>query len=413
MFRKLFPWAMVLLIVVVIVAGCSKKPTEYKEQIPNDYAPSAIVAYPDTVKVTIKWARNSDAEAQAGFGGYYVYCTSRSLTYYQSTSDSIVGLTQLPAESLVYYEVPGSPFEKNTDSVVVIDDPLYKTKLKRGRKYYFYVRSMVDGQLSWASNRAVSSPLAQGDAKIFAYVPFDTLPGDSGLYAGLQLDRDTTKGIISPTLFKTPITIWRDTLIDSTDITVVIDSTDIIIDTLAMPHDTTYGTDTTWTIHTTITPADHDSVICGYMDVKDTVATRRVRFWKDGKPVVEIRKYKVLDMVKPVTKIDLIAKKISSTQVQLQSPQANTAIPIDGFWGTTGKNTLIQVLAGGWTTSVPDVFNITSTAITLNVGDVYQCYMSGGYYVKIRIDDIVAQGHNSIKVSFRYSYQMAAGIKSF
>jgi hypothetical protein len=382
---------MAALIVVLAVAGCSKKPSEYEDEIPDNFAPSSIATYPDTLKVTVKWVRNSDAEAQAGFGGYYVYCTSRSLTYYGTSTDSIVGLAQLPAESLAYFQVSGTPFT-GTDEAVVTHayDPLTgnQVQLKRGTKYYFYVRTMVDGQLSWASNWSWSSPRPEGDAQIFAFVPFDTVAGDSGLYGALELKRNTTTMTINPILYRVPITVWRDTLIDSTQVPPVI----------------------------TITPSGHDSVICGYMDFDlDSLPTKRVKVTESGNTVFRIGKQRYLGpMNAAVTAIDLIAKKISATQVELQSPMTNDAIPMSGFWGTTGKENLIQSLPGGWAagTSVP--FLATSYTATVTVGETGTTYQfwASGYYVKIRIDSVEVDG-NSIRVTFRYAYQMAAGVKSF
>ena len=108
MFRKLFPWAMAALIVVLVLAGCSKKPTQYVDTIPTNYAPSSVTAYPDTVKVTVKWVRNTEAEAQSGFGGYYVYCTSRSMTYAGTATDSVVGLAKLPPTVCSIFRFPAA-----------------------------------------------------------------------------------------------------------------------------------------------------------------------------------------------------------------------------------------------------------------------------------------------------------------
>ena len=121
-------------------------------------------------------------------------------------------------------------------------------------------------------------------------------------------------------------------------------------------------------------------------------------------------------MEAPVIAIDIVAKKISATQVELQSPQVNTAIPVSGFWGTTGKENYIQTLPGGWAACTTEPFLATATSIVLNVGEtgnVYQFRTIDGYYVKIRIDGVTAAGNNSIKVAFHYAYQMAAGVKSF
>lgn len=394
MFRKLFPWAIAALIVVMAIAGCSKKPSEYAEEIPDNYAPSSITTYPDTVKVTVKWIRNSEAEAQAGFGGYYVYCTSRSLTYYGTTTDSVVGLAQLPAESLAYFQVQGSPFTGIDQAVVThAYDPLTETQvqLKRGTKYYFYVRTMVDGELSWASNWSWSSPRPEGDAKIFAFVPFDTMAGDSGLYGALEFRRNTGAGTITPVLYRTPITVWRDTMIDSTVIPV----------------------------DTTITPLGYDSVLCGYMDCpmeNDSIYLKRVKIDSAGNTLINVRNKKYVGpMEAPVIATDIVAKKISATQVELQSPQVNTAIPVSGFWGTTGKENYIQILPSGWAACTSEPFLTTSTSIVLNVGEtgnVYQFRTIDGYYVKIRIDGVETDG-NSIRVTFHYAFQMAAGVKSF
>lgn len=394
MFRKLFPWAMALLLIVMVAAGCSKKPGEYAATLDANYAPSSMSTYPDTLNVTVKWVRNSEAEAQGGFGGYYVYCTDRSMTYYGTTTDSIVGLAQLPAESLQYFQVTGSPFT-GVDEVVVsqVYQPLTGTmgSLKRGTRYYFYVRTMVDGELSWASNWSWSSPRPEGDAKIFAFVPFDTLAGDSGLYGAMELRRVTSGTYtIDTNLYKVPITVWRDTLIDSTVIPPVM----------------------------TVTPSDHDSALCGYMDQSgDTLWYKRSKVDSSGNTVFHYFKYKYLgSMNAAVTAIDIVAKKISATQVELWSPQVNTAIPVSGFWGTTGKENYIQTLPGGWAAGTSEPFLSTSTSVILNVGEsgnVYQFYVSGGYYVKIRIDSVTAAGNNSIKVAFHYAYQMAAGVKSF
>lgn len=404
MFRKLFPWAMAALIVVLVIAGCSKKPTPYAETIDTNYAPSSVTAYPDTVKVTVKWARSSEAEAQSGFGGYYVYCTSRSLTYAPpSTVDSIVGLAQLPPESLQYFQVPGCPFS-GIDSAVVTNDPTTGNKLVRGQKYYFYVRAMVDGQLSWAANWSRSSPRPEGDADIYAFVPFDTTSGAKGLFSVLELKRSVTSIIDS--LYKVPISTWRDTLIDSTGYT---------IDTTVTPHDTIYVPPV---VTTTYTPASRDSVLCGYWP-DTSLVTRRSKVWTDTTHtqtiINKLKRKSFASIMAPINVANLVAKQISATQVELWSPDINTAIPYPNYWGTSGLETLIQTLPGGWVTSVPATFSSSAHSITLNVGEsgnAYQLRLIGSYYAKIRVDSVTTSG-NSIKVSFHYAYQLVSGFQSF
>ena len=385
MFRKLLPWTMAALLVVLVIAGCSKKPSDYKAE--TNYAPSSVIAYPDEVKVILKWARSSEAEAQGGFGGYYVYCTSRLLTNTANTADSIIGLAQLPAESLQYFQVPGCPFT-GTDQAVVTNDPTTGNLLTKGQKYYFYVRTLVDGQLSWAGNWARSSPRPEGGAEIYAFVPFDTLAGAKGLYSVLELKMSGTS--IDTNLFKVPISSWRDTLIDST----------------VSPVTTTY------------TPASGDSVLCGYWP-DTTLVTRRSKAWTDTTHTATqfntLATKKVPYSWNPVITANLVAKKISATQVELWSPDVNTAIPYPNMWGTNGLETLIQTLPGGWTTSQPSTFYTTSHSITLNVGEsgnVYQLRLSGDYYAKMRVDSVTTSG-NSIKVSFYYAYQLVSGFGSF
>jgi hypothetical protein len=381
MFRKLFPWAMAALIAVLAIAGCSKKPTE---EYDTNYAPGSVTAYPDTVKVTVKWARNSEAESQSGFGGYYVYCTSRSMTYAGTTTDSIVGLAQLQDDSLVYFQVPGCPFS-GIDSAVVTNDPTTGNLLAPGQKYYFYVRTLVDNQLSWAANWARSAPRPEGNADIYAYVPFDTTSGAKGLYSVLQFDRKSTT--IDTNLFKVPISTWRDTLVDSTVLPVT----------------------TTW----------YDSVLCGYWP--DTaMVTKHYKVWTDTTHTSTIinkgagRKYFTAIMA-PVKVANLVAKKISATQVELESPDLNTAISYPNYWGTNGLETLIQTLPGGWGSPVPGTFSSTAHNITLTVGEsgnIYQMKLAGSYYAKMRVDSVTTSG-NSIKVSFHYAYQLVSGFQSF
>lgn len=376
---------MAALIAVLVLAGCSKKPSEYVAE--TNYAPSSITAYPDEVKVTVKWVRNTEAEAQSGFGGYYVYCTSRSMTYAGSALDSIVGLAELPSDSLQYFQVPGCPFT-GIDSAVVTHDPTTGNQLTKGQKYYFYVRTMVDGEISWAANWARSSPRPEGDADIYAFVPYDTTSGAMGLYSILALIRGNA--IVTDSLFNVPISSWRDTLIDST----------------AIPVTTTY------------TPASGDSVLCGVWP--DTfLVTRRSNVWTDTTHTATfinvLKQPNVKYSMNHVRNASLVAKKISATQVELWSPDVNTAIPFIKCWNSYGTETLIQVLPGGWGMPAPTTISIDAHSVVLNVGEsgnVYQLKIGNSYYAKIRVDSVTTSG-NSIKVSLHYAYQLVAGFQSF
>jgi hypothetical protein len=390
MFRKLLPLALVLLILAsMAIIGCSKKPSDYEPD--TDYGPTSIMAYPDTAKVTIKWVRNSEAEAQSGFGGYYVYCTSRRIADVNN-NDSIVGLTLLPAESLAYFQVPGCPLS-GTDSVVVTSDPTTGGALLQGTKYYFYVRTSVDGELSWASQWAWSSPRPENNASIYSFVSFDTLAPDTmGQWANLQVTKLNT-------LYKIPIVAWRDTVIDSTATPVTV----------------------------TIRPATYDTMVCGYV-AWDSIATKSYIVWGDtshitkktvlGAKVHVDTKTKNLNpsrcRVGNLVNVDLVAEKISSTQVRLVCPNVNTAIPEGGAWNE-GRETLIKELPGGWTAYEPVSFLSTDYSVTLTVGQtggIYQFRTNAGNYGKMRVDSVQTAG-NAIKVTFHYAYQMVANLKSF
>lgn len=372
---------MAALIIVLVIAGCSKKPSEVVSEA--NYAPSSFIAYPDTVKVTVKWVRNTEAEAQSGFGGYYVYCTSRS-----------GGLAELQPDSLQYFQVPGCPFT-GVDSAVITSDPATNIKLSKGQKYYFYVRTMVDGEVSWAADWARSAPRPEGDAEIYAFVPFDTTAGAKGLYAVLALIRKgttTSDTSVVDSLFKVPTSSWRDTLIDST----------------ASPVVTAY------------TPTVGDSVLCGYW-ADTSLVTRRVIRWNSDstkKDTVSLKRRSVFTLVAPETLATLVAKKISATQVELWTPDVNTAVPDIKGWNSRGLETLIQTLPGGWGTSVPTEFYSTSQAVTMTVGETgnaYQMKIKDGdysYYAKIRVDSVTTLG-NSIKVNLHYAYQLVSGFDSF
>lgn len=400
---------MAAIVVVLVIAGCSKKPSEYETEV--NYSPSSVTAFPDTSKITIKWAINSEAEAQ-DFGGYYIYCTDRALTA-SGGSDSIIGLAQLPAESLQYWQVPGCPFPKGADSVVLSGvgyDSTRIVKFTRGKKYYFYARTMVAGQLSWAANWVRSSPRLERNDSIYAFVPAmvaaDTLasaPKVKGLYSVFSykhaLSADPlSPPSLSPALYKVPLSTWRDTLIDSTASSITF----------------------------TYTPASHDSVLCGYWP--DTVLpVKRAIVWIDpanttlGKKIIKLntRKYKsAATKVEPVTIADLVAKYDSPTgTVELQSPSANDAIPDSLGWQADGLSTSIQELSGGWSVSVPNDLITDAPPAIATPGKIYQLVMSrvsGTLYAKIRIDDVVTDPTSGIvKVRFHTAFQLVPGFKSF
>ena len=408
---------MAAIIVVLVIAGCSKKPTEYEKTIPINYAPNSLTAYPDTDKVTVKWERNSEAEAQSGFDGYYVYCTSRSLTYYQGTTDSVVGLAQIPAESLQYFQVPGSPF-KNIDSVVVTKDPLTNSNLTQGQKYCFYVRSMVDGQLSWAGNWAWSCPRPIGYGTIYAFTPPATISDTMGmgLYSGFQfkIDSTVTPYKLISTLHKIPTIKWR---IKYSDYTYYYPDTL----TARKTYSKHFVADTS--LRTTDS-LQADTFVCGYVEWDSLPITFKT-VWKNNQDTSQGKAYDVLirpkygsgTFVKPlINYIDLELEKVpgNPSQVRLTCPLLVSNIPVSSAWAK-GRETFIQPLPTGYNTAVPVPFNTTSYSVNLNLGEtgnVYQLKTAGSNYAKIQIDSVVTSG-NTIKVCFRYAYQMAAGIKNF
>ncbi|MDO9391939.1 MAG: hypothetical protein Q7U71_09235 [bacterium] len=432
MFRKLFPWAMAALIVVLAIAGCSKKPTDYEKTVPVNYAPSGMTAFPDTNNVVIKWTLNAEAESQSGFGGYYVYCTSRYLTGYQSASDSIVGLAQLPAESLQYFQVPGCPFPKGVDSVVVTVDPTDGKALVKGTKYYFYVRSLVDGQLSWAGNWVMSCPRPIGYGTIYAYDLTDLTNGKACGFAFKDKN-----GLLNPTTYTMPTLSWKITYVDSTPLN----------DIIPGPVRTTYSK--RFVAEDELNPLDSliarglrttspaDTSVTGFVEW-DSLHTNFKTVWKT-KPGVDTLYplgIKAFDIVKQVkydlgsvtnnatllNNIDLVLERVAGTtnQVRLACPLVISNIPSSSAW-SKGRETFIQDFPSGYDASIPDVFSVTSYGVVLTLGEtgnVYQVNVKGNAinaannYAKIKIDSVVTSG-NTIKVCFNYAYQAAIGIKNF
>jgi hypothetical protein len=414
MFRKLIPWAMTALLVVLVVAGCSKKPSEYEDSLPTNYAPTSLLAYPDTGTVLIKWVRNAEAEAQSGFRGYYVYCTSRSLTGYGSTTDSIVGLAQLPPESLQYFQVPGCPFT-GVDTVTVSKDPLTGTNLAFNTKYYFYVRTMVDDQLSWAGNWVWSCPRPIGYGTIYAYEPTDITNGKFSCY-GFK----NSLLRYAPAVYQLPTFKWRIKYIDSTYYYPS-------ITTARLTYSKMFVADTSLRYTDTLLA---DTSVIGFVEWDSLPVTFKT-VWKDKNDTSKGKSYDLLVRPKkasltenkPLSEtVDLVLERVpgNSSQVRLTSPLTVSNIPASSAW-SKGRETFIQEFPAGYTASVPDPFNTTSYGVILNVGEtgnVYQLNVRGSSnfpannYAKIQIDSVVNSG-NTIKVCFRYAFQSANGIKNF
>jgi hypothetical protein len=403
MFRKLLPSVLLLLLVgIVALLGCSKKPSD--PEIPVNYAPQGMTAFPDIDKVVVKWTRNSEAESQSGFGGYVVYCTSRRILD-ASDNDSIVGLTLLTEDSLQYFQVPGCP--TLGDSAVVTVDPTDGKALKQGTKYYFYVRSIVDGQLSWAGNWVWSSPRPIGYGTIYAFTPY-TVPGAVGDSSNFQFGA-------TPKLYATPLIKWR---IKYSDVTYYYP------DTLLINARITYSKH--FVADTSLRTTDSllaDTSVCGYVEW-DSLPVAFKTVWKDNKDTSLGKAYDLLvekkgsdAYVAPLlNSIDLVLEKVpgNPSQVRLTSPTTVTNIPVAAAWNK-GRETQIQSMPAGYGASVPDVFQTGAYSVLLNLGEtgnVYQIKTANSNYAKMQIDSVVTSG-NTIKVCFRYAYQMAAGIRNF
>ncbi len=382
MTRTLFAICLVLSIVlsVAILAGCSKRNPVLQEPEDN-LAPSGLTAIPDTVKVTLTWTRNTEAEGTAGFSGYYVYCTSR-----------LNGLTQLPPESLQYHQIPNCPYTTNT--AVVTHDPRTNQPLIKGTKYYFYVRSMINGELSYASQWAISSPRPEGEGTIYGFVSADSTAPAYGIRSGFHW-KTGASSVITYNI-KMPYFVWRESL---------------RVDTVSP-----YGTNNYEILE--VTPSANDSCIRGY-NAEDTTTTSRRLTWRDttdhalGTTYTDIHKHGWA-FRDSLALIDLVAE-ISGSQVMLTSPNINSTIPLASAWGAEGKETLIADLPGGWTTPSATDIDPLSRQVTLNVGltgQAYQLYTYSGKYAKIRIDSVQTVG-STIKVSFHYAYQLVTGVKSF
>lgn len=410
MFRKLFSWATAAIIAVLVIAGCSKKPVDYVPE--TDYAPQGMVAFPDTNKVVIKWNINTEAEAQSGFEGYYVYCTSRHLTSYGTENDSIMGLALLPAESLQYYEIPNCPFPKGIDTVSIFVDPGTKEKLTFGTKYYFYVRSKVDGQLSWASNWVWSCPRPVGYGTVYAFDTTDHTNGKSSCF-GFKTSNNT----IVPQIYTIPTFKWRVQYLDYT---------------WQYPATTVYQN--RYSKHFISADSSHlrvtdsllaDTSFVGFAEW-DSLPKKFSTVWRSnsdsslGKMDTLINSwYKSTTLNSPLyNNIDLVLERVTGdpTKVRLTCPLTVSNIPVGSAW-SKGRETFIQDYPAGYEGAIPDAFSDSSYSITLNVGTadfgkVYQIKTAGLNYAKIKIDSVVASG-TTVKVCFHYAYQMAAGIKNF
>lgn len=356
----------------IVMHGCSKRELA-TSVIEKDYSPSAIVAYPAANSITVKWTPNLDAEAYSGFGGYYVYCTTRA--------NGFAGLTP---DSLIYYQVAGGL--KNTDSCLI--DTLGSGEiLYKGTVYYIAIRSMIDGVLTGSSPTVMSSPRPEGTLTLYAYVT-----GDS-TYCMMGFNITTGLASRSKTLYR----VYSDSTEDST----------------ATP--------------VTITVKPYLSFGLAYNPPRFI----RIR-WSDtlnqvAKDTSVIRSYTGVGLASDTTTAkatDLIAQLTGDgTQVQMVSPKSPDLLMYSWWlWAYKGRSTMIQELPGGWRTSTPSItLDSDSHSIVLAAGNAYQILTNRwdpelevniNYYAKIVVDSLydvntVPNGIATKKIVLRYAYQKA------
>ncbi|MBI5806686.1 hypothetical protein HZA73_11700 [candidate division TA06 bacterium] len=334
----------------------------------TDYSPAAVVAYPGVNSITVKWTPNSDAESQSGFGGYYVYCTTRAN-----------GFASLPTDSLIAYQIAGGLTA--TDSCTF--DRLKSGEiLQKGTIYYIAIRSMVDGALSGNSQTVMSSPRPEGIMTLYAYVT-----GDS-TYCMMGFDVNT--GLASK--YKTLNRAYIDSVEDSTATPVSLTVNSYGNFGLA------YNPPSFIRIGWSVAPAKDTTIVNRHTGVG------------------------LLSDQTTASSVDIIAQLAAGgTQVQMISPKFEGILLYDKWiWAFNGRTTVIQDLPGGWRTSTPSISG-DSRSVVLTVGNAYQILTSRwnpttssftNYYAKIAVDSLydvvtVPNGIATKKVVLRYAYQTA------
>jgi|GEM_PF-2078668 hypothetical protein len=348
--------------VAVIMHGCTKKEIA-TQAMPDSYAPGTVVAYPFPDSIKITWTANAEAEASSGFGGYYVYCTTRPN-----------GFANLQTDSLQYYQVAEGL--KNTYSVT-ITKLLSGEVLKTKTVYYMSVRSMIDGSLSDNSPTVMSSPVVTGSIAVYAYVK------DDSTYCFMGFDTTTTGATPGALRAKTQYRVYQDTLEDST--ATPVDTTITSYGTFGMA----YRPVSFYRIHWNATQTARETVVVRYADKPTIGAT------SDTVAVVKS------DFVFLLTN--------GGTQVEAMAPNRCTTIHDSRLLRIKGRTTFIDPLTTGWSTPIPTVTD-SFTSMVLTVGQMYQIKTGKGHYAKIQIDSLydvntVPGNIPTKKIVFKYVYQ--------
>ena len=342
----------------VVMHGCSKREMA-TSVLETDYSPAAVAAYPGPNSVTVKWTPNTEAESNTGFGGYYVYCTTRT-----------GGFAGLDPDSLINFQIAGGL--TGTDSCS-FDRLKSGEVLYRGTVYYVAVRSMIDGALTGSSPTVMTSPRPAGTLTIYAYVT-----GDSTY---CMMNFNTTTGLASK--FKTLNRVYVDSIEDSTatPVSITVNS---------------YGN-----FGLAYNPPRYIIINWAGAPAKDTTIVRR---------------HTGVGLVSDTTTalaVDLIAQlSAGGAEVKMLSPKSKEITMQDKWlWAYKGRGTLIQDLPGGWSATTPSLAT-DARSVSLVVGNAYQIKTGYNYYAKIVVDslyDVVTApvGVTTKKIVLRYAYQTA------
>jgi hypothetical protein len=340
--------------------GCSKRELA-TSAIENDYSPAAVAAYPSTNSITVKWTPNSEAETYSGFGGYYVYCTTRAN-----------GFAKLTPDSFKCYEIAAGL--KNVDSCL-IDTLASGEILYKGTIYYIAIRSMIDGVLGGNSPTVMSSPRPEGTLTLYAYVT-----GDS-TYCMMSFNSSTGLASRAKTLNR----VYVDSVEDSS----------------ATP--------------VSITVNSYGAFGLAYNPPR-FIRIRRLTSDTTARDTTIIRYHTGVGLASDTTTaqaMDIVAQVVASgTQVQMLSPKSKDIVLYDRWlWNYKGRATLIQYLPGGWRASTPNITD-DSRSVTITAGNAYQIKTISNYYAKIIVDslyDVNTTPNNIVtkKIVLRYAYQLA------